>query len=237
MRSQTRRAGLEPLEADLLGELAAEGLLLALARLDPAAGRRPPDVVGDRVLEAEEKHAVVGVDDERAHRRARDRLEPVVERAEPVEALGVRDGGVRGRGRGQDVESGRAERPHLRPELGALAEGAAVGLLADERDRARPKLLGDLREPRPVEVAAPKVARAGRRAVGGVRDAVAERQQIELLGRVVEPRREPAVVEQAPEVVARVREVRVRGVGEAPGVDPAEDAPEAGREDVWDGWS
>ena len=40
-------------------------------------------------------------------------------------------------------------------------------------------------------------------------------EQLELLRRLVEARREAGGVEQAPEVVARVREVRVRGIGEA----------------------
>ena len=53
--------------------------------------------------------------------------------------------------------------------------------------------------------------------------------------RLVEPRREARRVEQPPEVVARVREVRVRRGGDAAGVDPDEDDPQARAEDVRDG--
>ena len=50
----------------------------------------------------------------------------------------------------------------------AARQQAAVGLLADERDRARRDGLDPRLELGPVEVAAPQVARPGRRAVGGV---------------------------------------------------------------------
>ena len=48
----------------------------------------------------------------------------------------------------------------------------------------------------------------------------------------------PAACEQPPEVVARVREVRAGGIGEAAGVDAAEDDGEPGSEHVGDrgGW-
>jgi hypothetical protein len=59
-------------------------------------------------------------------------------------------------------------------------------------------------------------------------------QQLELLARVEEAWREARVVQQAPEVVARVREVRAGGGGDAAGVDPAEDGGQPGREDVRD---
>ena len=48
-------------------------------------------------------------------------------------------------------------------------------------------------------------------------------------------RREAGRVQQPPEVVAGVREVGVRGVREAAGVDAAEDDGEPRREDVRDG--
>ena len=101
-----------------------------------------------------------------------------------MQPLGVGNRGVGRRGRREDEERRRAERAQLRSELGALAEGAAVGLLADERDRARLQLVGETLEPRAVEVAAAQVARARRRPVRGVRHAVAELEQVELLGRV-----------------------------------------------------
>ena len=84
------------------------------------------------------------------------------------------------------------------------------------------------------EVGLTQVAGAGRRAVRGVRDADPEPEQLELLARLVETRREPRRVQQPPEVVARVREVRVRGGGDTARVDPAEDRPQAGRQDVGD---
>ena len=171
----------------------------------------------------------LGVDDERAHRlRAATGSSQSCERAEPAQPLGVRDGGVRGRGRRQHEERRRAERAQLRAELGPLAEErrgrppcrrtrsrAAAARAASRSSRAR------------VEVAAAQVARAGRRPVRGVRHAVAELEQRELLLRVEEPRREAGVVEQPPEVVARIREVRGGGGRDAARVDPAEDAAQA----------
>ena len=56
----------------------------------------------------------------------------------------------------------------------------------------------------------------------------------ELLGGLEQPRREAGGVQQPPEVVARIREVRVRGGGDAAGVDPAEDRRQPRREDVRD---
>ena len=96
------------------------------------------------------------------------------------------------------------------------------------------QLAGDPLEPRAVEVAAAQVARAGRRAVRGVRDAVAELEERELLLRIEEPRREARVVEQPPEVVARVREVRGRRGRDAARIDAAEDAAQVRGEDVRD---
>ncbi len=114
---------------------------------------------------------------------------------------------------------GRTKRPTspivrlLWAVLGACAERAAVGLLADECDRARPELESDA--PQVVfgvgEVGAAEVARPRSRAGGCVRGADAEVEQLELLSWLEQPRREPGVVEQSPEVVARVREVGVGG--------------------------
>ena len=121
--------------------------------------------------------------------------------------------------------------------LGACAERAAVRLLADERDRARPELEGDA--PQVVfgagEVDAAEVARPWCRAGGCVRDADAELEQLELLSWLEQPRREPGVVEQSPEVVARVREVGVGGGRHAAGIDATEDDVQAGAEHVRDG--
>ncbi len=121
----------------------------------------------------------------------------------------------------------------LRP----IAKRPAIGLLADERDHAGPERAGERLEPfgTPLEVACPEVSGAGRRAVGGIRDADSESQQLELLGRLEEARREAGLMQQAPEVVPGIGEVRVRAVGEATGVDPAEDDQQPRRENVGDG--
>ena len=173
----------------------------------------------------------------RLGRRARHlRRERVEEGLKPAQPLVPRHRRVGGRGRGKHEERRLAEAALLQPELGPLAERAAVRLLADEADRARPQLERDPLQPlgRAVEVGLAEVAGPGRRAVGGVRDADPEPEQLELLARVVEPRREPGGVQQPPEVVARVGEVGVRGGGDAARVDPAEDRRQAGREDVGD---
>src|SRR5262249_11799311 len=158
----------------LLGELAAERFLGRLARFDRAAGRDPER----RALPARpaEKERAVGlVQEERAHGRARQGrpVEPLRERSEPAEALRIREGGGRRGRRGQDEEAGVRERAILDAELGALAERAAVRLLADERDRARAELDGQPLEAlgRAAEVGGAQVARAGRRPEGGVRQA------------------------------------------------------------------
>jgi hypothetical protein len=59
-------------------------------------------------------------------------------------------------------------------------------------------------------------------------------QQLELLVRVVETGREPGRMQQPPEVVARIGEVRLRGRGNVAGIDAAKDDPEPWREDVGD---
>ena len=136
---------------------------------------------------------------------------------------------------GSTKSAGRAERAPLRAELGPLVEETAVRLLADERDRAGSSSTATRSSRSAIEVAASQVARAGCRPRRRVRDAEAELEQRELLLRVEEARREAGVVQQPPEVVARVREVRGGRGGDAPRVDPAEDAGETGREDVRDG--
>src|SRR5581483_318329 len=192
-------------QADLLGELALERVLVALALLDAAARRRPPRA--ERVLEANGERPPLVVEDERAHAAADGQAaRPAGELLEPAQALVPRDRGVRRRGRRQDEEPGLAEPPLLQAERRTLVEEAAA-----------------------------QVARAGRRPVGGVRDADALLQQLELLARLVEARREPRGLQQAPEVVARVREVRRGGGRDASGVDAAEDDPEPWAEHVGDG--
>src|SRR5205823_1140909 len=91
-----------------------------------------------------------------------------------------------------------------------LAERAAVRLLADEADPSRFVLARNLLDSLAVEVAAAQIAGAGRRAIRRVRDPDPLPQHLELLARRVQPRREAGSVQQPPEVVARVREVRLR---------------------------
>ena len=124
----------------------------------------------------------------------------------------------------------------LEAVLGSLAERPAVGLLADEGDHTGLQVPGE--RPQSLrasgEVSSTEIARTGRRAVGRVRDADPEWQQVELLRGPEETRREPRLVQEPPEVVAWVREVRIRAVGEATGIDPAEDDLQPGRKDVGD---
>ncbi len=161
----------------------------------------------------------------------RDRIE---ERLKPAQPLGPGHRGVCGRGRGEHPERRLAETALLRAQLGTLAERAAVGLLADEADRARTQLAGDRLEPLSCacEVGAAQVTRARGRTVGCVGDAEPELEQLELLARLEEARREARCVKQSPEVVARVCEVRSGRGGDTPGIDPAEDRLQPRPEDV-----
>ena len=112
--------------------------------------------------------------DERLGRRARDlRRERVEEGLKPAQPLVPRHGRVGGRGRGEHEERRLAEAALLQPELRPLAERAAIGLLADEADRARRELERDPLQPlgRAGEVGLAQVAGARRGAVGGVGDA------------------------------------------------------------------
>jgi hypothetical protein len=122
----------------------------------------------------------------------------------------------------------------LQTEVGPLSEDAAECLLADEGDHARAQVAGDALQAvgRAGEVPAAEVAGAGRRPVGGVRDADAQGGQLVLLLRSEQARREAGVVEEPPEVVARIRKVRTGGGGEAPRVDTAEDDGEIRGKDV-----
>ena len=85
------------------------------------------------------------------------------------------------------------------------------------------------------EVTLSQVGRPSGRTVGRVRDPDPVAEHFELLGRADEMGREPGCVEQAPEVVPRVGEMRRPRVGVEAGVDPAEHDVEPGREaaDDW----
>src|SRR5206468_94675 len=111
---------------------------------------------------------------------------------------------------------------------------AAVRLLADEGEGPRLELGGDPLQARPVEVAPAKVAGAPRRPEGGIRQPDPEAERLELLFRPQRLRREAGVREQAPEVVARVGEMRPGCGRDEARVDPAEDHTQTGSEDVWD---
>ena len=158
------------------------------------------------------------------------------ELAEPAQALRPRDGGVGGRGRRQDEQPGLTERPGLEAEARPLAERPAVCLLADERHHRGTELSGDPLEPLGAarEVGRPQVAGPGRRPWRRVGDADAQAEDLRLAIGSEQLGREAGRLEQAPEVVARVREVSGGCRGDAPGVDPDEDQPEVGREQVGD---
>src|SRR4029453_10597594 len=136
----------------------------------------------------------------------------------------------------QDEETRRAERSLLDAEVSALPERAAVCLLADERNPRGLELAGEPLEPLRAagEVPAAKVRRARRRPVRGVRHADAVVERLPLLLRHEQPSREPRRMEEPPEVVARIREVRRRRGRHAAGVDPAEEHAQVACEDVWD---
>ena len=134
---------LEVVETELLGELSPERRFDVFALIDAAARSRPPRLAGV-VAELDEQGPVLLVEDQCADGGSVDRFEPGVELGEPPQPVGIRDGCVRGRGRGQYEEPDVVDRALLRAELGALAERAAVGLLADERDRSRTQLEPEL---------------------------------------------------------------------------------------------
>src|SRR5215210_5782513 len=134
----------------------------------------------------------------------------ISETSEPPQPLGIRNRSIRRRRRRQDEELRLTEATLLRAELGALAERAAVRLLADERDPLRPQLGSDPAQPlrRTREIGATQITRSAGRAQRRVRHAETVGRQLLLLLRREQPRREPRVIEQPPEVVARVGEMR-----------------------------
>ena len=188
------------------------------------------------MLVADEQHTAVGVEHERAHRLRARSARATRQLAKATQPLGVRDGGVRRRGRGQDEQPRRPERPQLGPELGPLAERTAVGLLADERDGTWCAARGCALEGRPVEVAAPQVARTGRRPVRGVRHAVRRARA----GRTAPAGRKRRGVKPAS---CRSRQKSLRGFAKCaaaaaetrPGLIPQKTHVRSGAEDVGDG--
>ena len=174
------------------------------------------------------------VADDRPNRRPHHRLARRRQLTKPSEPLVVPNGRVRRRGRRKDEELRVVQAPLLDAELRPLVERTAVGLFPDERD---PRRMESLREPcqpfrRAREVRPTKVSRARRRPVGRVRQPEAERRQVVLLLRCIQPRRESRVVEQAPEVVPRVRKVGTCGRRPPARVDAAEDHSQRARKHV-----
>ena len=96
----------------------------------------------------------------RLGRRARAFRDCGEEGLKPAQALGPRHRRVRGRRRREHEERRLGQAALLRSELRPLAECAAIGLLADEADRAWAKLDGDPLQPlrRAGEVRATQVA-------------------------------------------------------------------------------
>src|SRR5207247_5610715 len=87
----------------------------------------------------------------------------------------------------------------------------------------------------PFEVGSPQVAGAGRRPIGRIREADAFLQDLVLRIRRVQPRRELRRVQQAPEVVPRIRKVRAGRCRHAARIDAAEDDAKVCAEHVGNG--
>ena len=124
--------------------------------------------------------------------------------------------------------------PSCRPSSGRVPNApryASFPTKASQRGRSS-RAIPSSRSAEPGEVAAPQVTRAGCRPVGSVRHADSLLEQGELLLGRVETGRQLSRVEQAPEVVARVREVCARFGRHATRVDADEDDPEIRSEDV-----
>src|SRR4249920_4143492 len=105
----------------------------------------------------------------------------------------------------------------------------AIGADAEERDRPRavaPDLGGQALAPGD-EFPRFELIRGCGGAVDQVDDAVARFQQLELLGWMQLPRREPGAVQRRPEPVARAREVMAGGARIQSRIDAAEQDPQA----------
>ena len=117
--------------------------------------------------------------------RSRAGAHELVQGDEPPQPLLPGDGGVRGGGRGQDEQRRLAE-PARSAARARAARETAPGMPPCRRRRSRRgQLAGERLEPlrAPREVARAEVPRARRRAIGSVRDADPQRQQVELLRR------------------------------------------------------
>ena len=164
----------------------------APARRSRRPATPPPGVIHQTspvtgCCQAHQEHAALAVDDERAHRRAR-RPARASRAARETSAAARRTGTAAFAGEvdGQDEE--RRVVPsvaQLRPELGrARRRRRGRPPCRRRRSRAAGARARRCSSRAGVEVAAAEVARARRRPVGGVRDAEAELEQLELLRRV-----------------------------------------------------
>ena len=152
----------------------------------------------------------------------------------PAQPLRVGDRGVRGGSRGQHEELRAGQAGGLQTELNSAAERPGVRGLADEGENARGEFFRDPCQPlsRPREVCAAEVADAARRPRGGIRQPIAQLEERPLLVGAKQPRRQPRVSEEPPEVVSRIGEVMTGCRGAPARVDPAENDAQARGEDV-----
>src|SRR5437763_3958856 len=127
-------AEFEVAQAELLGELAAQPRLVALALEQPAAGSDPPRACVS--LPLQQQNATARVDDEGANGLARLGLEPGAQGAKPAQPLLVRHCGIRRRRRRQHEEPRVVERAQLRTELRAPAERTTDSHLSYDWDGA-----------------------------------------------------------------------------------------------------
>ena len=144
-----------------------------------------------------------------------------------VEATGV----------GQHPDAGGAQGALLRSDGGALvAEGDAVGGDARHGEPARSQQCDLLLQQPPAFAVLLRRQLVGPRGRtrDDVGDAGAVREQFFLLGGLEQPGRETGGVQDRPEPVSRPGEVMTGGRRQQPGIDPAEEHPQAARRDVRD---
>ena len=127
-------AEIDHFEPCFFAQLAGERLLVRLAWLEPAAGRRPDTPRGE--VEPDEQDPVGRVQDDgpcglaQPHRRKSRNAWNQRNRSDQGTAA------FAGEVEGSTKSAVSREATLLQAELGALAERASVGLLADEADRA-----------------------------------------------------------------------------------------------------
>ena len=157
--------------------------------------------------------------------------------AEPAQPLGIGHGGVgrRRRRAARTATCRRADAPARRaPAVRRRCRGTPPCRRSrSTRDGGRARAARAVRQS--PEVGAAEIARSLRRPRSRVRQADAVVEDLELLLRAQQPRSEACRVQEAPEVVSRIGEVRGSRRRDPAGVDAAEDDPEAGREHVGDG--